>query len=152
MKKTLIFLLSLCFLLVGCSSPPQDANAALREFTAAYGTLPMGNYYSIADGSIDKARVLKLYDPDGHLSEGKLLDAALYLGSSFDEVFELAVFDCAGSDAAIEVAELCHRRAELLKTFDKDLEYTVIQYGEYLFFAAMPSVTEVKKIANSVFH
>ena len=151
MKKLWILFLALCILLFGCAPAQRDTAAALHEFAAAYGTLPAGGFYSTENGSIEMARVLRLYDPDGHLSAGKLLSASLYLGSSFDEVFEIAVFDCAGSNAALEMAELCHRRATLLKSFDKDLEYTVIRYGEILFFAVMPSVGGVSKIANSVF-
>ena len=151
MKKIYIFLLCIPLLLISCGKPTQDVGTALFDFTQGYDGLSRGNLYQTANGGISMEEVLLLYDPTGGLSDGVLLSAALYLGASFDEVTELAVFDCAGSDAAIELTELCRRRAELLRQFDGDLQYTVLRYGEYIFFAALPSIQGVERLADRIF-
>ena len=151
MKKIFLLLLSIPLFLTACAAPSLDVGGALAELLKSYGTLPIGNYYETADGGISETELLLLYDPDDSLPEGAILSAALYLGSSFNRVFELALFDCAGSDAAMQVSVLCHRRADFLKEFDPTLESTVIRYGEYVFFAAAPSVEGIEELADRVF-
>ena len=126
MKKTHLFsaFLLLCIALASVLSSCKNADVAARDRLATllslYGDAPAGAVYATVpregDESLNGRLVTALYTrADGYLEyDGRVADAAVYLGSAADPFFEAAVFVCYGNADTRAVCEMCMRRARMI--------------------------------------
>ncbi len=124
---------SLLALLVfsGCAKKYDDARALFDEFCAIYGELPAGKLYSSEASEWEKDYlpdnvVYSMYgasdgfgddgdsSDDGENSGASAYDyveeCVIYLSSSLDTFYELAVFICRDNTSTQAVARMCHSR------------------------------------------
>ena len=126
MKKIKILSVFLALaLLFSCGAKSErSAEDTLRAFTRALPHLPSGSLYLSnaavydAEKPLTKELLLSLYaKEDGTLEyEGRVSEAALYLGSSPEAPFEVAVFVLLGNSDADALLRMCRRRAALLSS------------------------------------
>ena len=126
MKKQMRPLLPLflaCLLLlslVSCGGADMPARDRLGTLLALYGDVPAGAVYATipreGDKTLDDRLASSLYTrSDGYLEyDGRVDDAAVYLGSAADPFFEAAVFVCYGNADTRAIAEMCLRRVRLI--------------------------------------
>ena len=115
----LLLLLSCLLPLTACTAAEVTAASRLFDLLSLYGDVPAGETFATAgEGApLDPDLLFALYArDDAYLEyEGRVAEAAVYLGCRSDEVFEAAVFLCHGSADVRAIAEMCHRRARLVQ-------------------------------------
>lgn len=123
--RLLCALLSLCFLilsLLSCEKEDIAARDRLSSLLGLFSDVPAGDIYATApcegDGRLDERLIDALYiRADGYLEyEGRVAEAAVYLGSAQDPFFEAAVFVCYGNADTRAILEMCMRRVRLVSS------------------------------------
>ncbi len=123
-KLRFISVFLLIALLFSCGvKKDRGAKDTLREFIGALPDVPPGSLYLSEAALYDEEKpltselLLSLYaKEDGTLEyEGLVREAALYLGSSPDTPFEVAVFVSFANTDTDALLEMCHRRAALVE-------------------------------------
>ena len=122
MKKSirwLCVLLTVCLVLVACGAE-VPARERLEALLGPLGNVPSGGIYATAplegEDLLSDRLIRALYmRSDGYLEyEGRVSEAAVYLGSAADPFFEVGVLFCYGSADTRAIVEMCMRRARLV--------------------------------------
>ena len=122
MRPIAAFLLA-CLLFLGatsCSGADIAARDRLFTLLSLYGDVPAGATYATqpkeGESTLDARLIAALYTrSDGYLEyDGRVADAAVYLSSTADPFFEVAVFVCYGNADTRAIAEMCLRRVRLI--------------------------------------
>lgn len=130
-KLLSVFLLFALFFSCGAKKD-RGAEETLLEFIGALPDLPPGSLYLSEAALYDEEKPLtnellrSLYaKADASLEyEGLVREAALYLGSSPDAPFEVAVFVCLANSDTDALLEMCRRRAALVSRLFPDAGQT----------------------------
>ena len=145
------------FSLAGCSQKYDSAKAAFLDFSSAYGTLPVGKLFLSAANEWEKEYlseeiIAALYtDARGNSEFGHVADCAVYLGSSLDTYYELAIFICYDNSSADSVARMCATRLDaasrLRDTVDTNaLENAIIEiHGRTVIMSALPDAEATRR-------
>ena len=111
----------LFFSLFSCGGKPEGARDLLGSLLSLVEDLPAGGCYATTPRAKDQVLDARLTESlyrrsDGYLEyEGRVAEAAVYLGSAPDPFFEAAVFVCYGNADTRAVVEMCMRRARLIE-------------------------------------
>lgn len=121
--RALALLLTIALLLpitVSCGTEDIPARERLSDLLCLFEDTPAGGVYATlpleGDQALEGRLIGALYTrADGHLEyDGRVAEAAVYLGSAQDPFFEAAVFVCYGNSDVRAISEMCMRRARLV--------------------------------------
>ena len=128
MKKHIRLLAAILSLLLtvamlpSCGRESVTARESLSSLLRLFGNVPAGGIYATAplegDNTLDEGLIASLYRrADGYLEyDGRVCEAAVYLGSVQDPFFDAAVFVCYGNADTRAILEMCMRRVRLAAT------------------------------------
>ena len=103
-----------------CGREDMTARERLSSLLRLFEPLPAGQVYATAptagDEYLDARLIEALYRrSDGYFEyEGRVSEAAVYLGSARDPFFEAAVFVCYGNADTRAILDMCIRRVRLV--------------------------------------
>ncbi len=152
----------LCVGLCSCGEKYKSAAEAFGVFADAYGSLPAGKLYLSEAKEWEKEYlsddiVYSLYaNIKGECEYDHVAECAIYLSSSIDEFYEVAVFICYDNSGVEEVAKMCHRRIDIAKRLHTLVDTEAIEnsrveiHGNTVIMSVLPDKEKTARAHRAV--
>ena len=159
MKRFILFILILSLPLISCSQSAKSAEQILASVTQGLSDLPAGHVRILGAPEYDPhylpislLRVM-LASSEQFEEEDKISELALFL-SETEELCEIAIFCADSSSSAEDLAELCAKRVNMLKSSpslskkNKEIAENskIVLSGRYLLYAVSESAEEISEV------
>ncbi len=162
MKRLFLIILILSLSLVACSQSTKSAEQLLASVTQELTELPAGHVRILGTPEYDPHYLpisllrIMLASSEHFEEENKISELALFL-SDTEELCEIAVFCADSSSSAEDIAELCIKRVNMLKSSpslskeNKEIAKNsrIILHGRYLLYAVSENADEIAEIFSS---